>query len=198
MLYIYVCASITPIYHPHATSTSWCMGSSSVDVMTCPPPLLLPLLPALLGRACAGWPSHSTPCPFSLCACTLSCAGGLTVGLPACHTMHGAHGRAYLPATLPFLHAWGWVWSAGAGGEARDPPCPCPCPAAAGAGCSSWDAGRAEGFGGGSALGFSRCVSDVCALLLRAPRHAGWRSRSLLACWLTGYDLGLPAAALAP
>ena len=66
-----------------------------------PPPMLLLLLPALLGLACAGvWSWHSHPFPIfprpsaCVCTCTLSCARGLTVGhicLPNCHfCMHGA------------------------------------------------------------------------------------------------------------
>ena len=80
----------------HATSMSWCMGSSSsVDAMlTCPRPLL----------CCCSGPSGTAPVqvcvgsafpPFyppsiSLCVRVL------------CHALGGA--RAYLPATM--LHAW--------------------------------------------------------------------------------------------
>ena len=73
------------------------LSGRHADVPSTPPLLLLP---ALLDRACAGvWARPSPPFRIKypvhqpMCACTLSCTGGLTVGhtcLPHCHLcMHG-------------------------------------------------------------------------------------------------------------
>ena len=92
--------------HPrqqHATSTPWCMGPASVDAMlTFPRPLLCccscfrPPGTAPVRCVDPAFPSlpHYIPRPSACVPCTLSCAGGLTVG--------HMHARGY---------AWGWLAS---------------------------------------------------------------------------------------